>query len=83
MDTLGKQYNVTTFLTPRSVFSPKFVIHPLVRNMIFEYMKNLDLVKYNLEILGKFKFDLNIHLFGFHEIELVVANYTIYTLASN
>jgi len=51
--------------------------------MILEYLKNLDLVKYNSKILGKFKFDLNIHLFGFHKIELVVAKDIIYTLASN
>jgi hypothetical protein len=51
--------------------------------MIFEYLKNLDSVKYNLKILGKFKFDINIHLLGFHKIELVVAKDIIYALTFN
>jgi hypothetical protein len=51
--------------------------------MIPDYLKDLDLIKHNLEIMSNFKSGLTIHLLGFYKIELVVAKNIVCTLASN
>jgi hypothetical protein len=61
----------------------KFITHPLVTDMLPKYLKNLDSIKCNLEILGNFKYSLTVHLLGFCKIELIVAKNIVCTLASN
>jgi hypothetical protein len=51
--------------------------------MIPEFLKDLDSIKWNLEILNNFKYGLITHLLGSRKIELVVAKNIICTLASN
>jgi hypothetical protein len=36
----------------------KFITHPLVQDMILEYLKDLDSIKCNFEILNNFRFGL-------------------------
>jgi len=36
----------------------KFITHPLVRNMMLEYFKDLNSIKCNLDILNNFRFGL-------------------------
>ncbi len=60
----------------------KFIIHPLVKDMFLKYLKELDSIKCNLEILGNFKYGLTVHLLGFCKIKLVAKD-IICTLASN
>jgi hypothetical protein len=61
----------------------KFITHPLVTNMLPKYLKDLDSIKCNLEILGNFKYGLIAHLLGSCKIELIVAKNIVCTLASN
>jgi hypothetical protein len=61
----------------------KFRMHPLVKDMIHEYLKNLDLVKYNLEILGNFKYGLTTYLLGFRSTQLIIAKNVVCILATN
>jgi hypothetical protein len=51
--------------------------------MFPKYLKELDSIKCNIEILGNFKYGLTVHLLGSRKIELVVAKDIICTLASN
>jgi hypothetical protein len=47
-------YNKKTF--------EKFITHPLVKDMILEYLTDLDSIKCNLEILHNFRFGLKIQI---------------------
>ncbi len=60
----------------------KSITQPL-DGMIPEFLKDLDSIKWNLEILNNFKYGLITHLLGSRKIELVVAKNIICTLASN
>jgi hypothetical protein len=50
--------------------------------MIFEYLKDLDSIKCNLEILKNFKSSLTNHLLGSCKTGLMVAKEIVCTLAS-
>jgi hypothetical protein len=61
----------------------KFITHPLVRNMIPYYLKDLDSVKHSLEIVNNFKSSVTTHLLGFRKIEFMVTEDKVCTLAFN
>ncbi len=61
----------------------KFISHPLIRDMLLEYLKDFNLMKCNLEILNNFKSGLTTHLLGACKTNLVVAKDIVCTLSSN
>jgi hypothetical protein len=67
----------------QQVVIEKFIFHPLIKNMVFNYLNNLTTVKQNQEVVFSLKLGITYHLIGQRPSQFVVVKNIVRMLASS
>jgi len=69
-------------LNVQQVIIEKFLIHPLMQNMLPNYLTNLQNLKAHAEVMSNLKYGITNHLIGQQKAQVAVAKGIICMLAS-